>query len=140
MDLDLFSAWPGDPSLLKTQDPAIGSDKNKKGRHANARDSLQGNPGPDPDPEYWIHGPPDPSRKTTGSGQYTASSVRISSLLAKIPNSRQDIHSSTLGLFTSYQRSKIQPYPRVHKVTKFSTDHGSSEACRSGPSVTIMNQ
>ncbi|GMF47161.1 unnamed protein product [Phytophthora fragariaefolia] len=62
LDLDIqwirFTAWPGDPSLLKTQDPAIGSGKHKKGRHAKARDTLQGNPGPEPDPEYWIHGPP----------------------------------------------------------------------------------
>ncbi|GMF55500.1 unnamed protein product [Phytophthora fragariaefolia] len=70
--------------------------------------------------------PQDPNRKTTGSGHYTASSGRISTLLAKIPKSRQDIHSSTLGLVTSYQMSKIQPYRRVHKVNKFSTDHGSS--------------
>ncbi|GMF50519.1 unnamed protein product [Phytophthora fragariaefolia] len=67
-----FTAWPGDPSLLKTQDPVIGSGKHKKGRHAKARDTLQGNPGPGPDPEYWIHGPPDPNRETTGSGHYTA--------------------------------------------------------------------
>ncbi|GMF19645.1 unnamed protein product [Phytophthora fragariaefolia] len=73
IDLPEFTAWPGDPSLLKTQDPAIGSGKHKKGRHAKARDTLQGNPGPNPDPAYWIHGPPDPSRITTGSGHYTAS-------------------------------------------------------------------
>ncbi|GMF63164.1 unnamed protein product [Phytophthora fragariaefolia] len=109
INLPEFTAWPGDPSLLKTQDPAIGSGKHKKGRHAKARDTLQGNPGPDPDPEYWIHGPQDPNRKTTGSGHYTASSVRISTLLAKIPKSRQDIHSSTLELFNSYQRSRSSP-------------------------------
>ncbi|GMF50278.1 unnamed protein product [Phytophthora fragariaefolia] len=124
----MFTAWPGDPSLLKTQDPAIGSGKHKKGRHAKARDTLQVNPGPDPDPEYWIHGPPDPSRRITESGHYTPSSVRIATQLAEIPQSRQDIDSSTLGPFTSYQRSKIQPYRRVEKVTKFSTDHGSSGA------------
>ncbi|GMF59805.1 unnamed protein product [Phytophthora fragariaefolia] len=56
--------------------------------------------------------PPDLSRRTTGFGHYTASSVRISTLPAKIPKSHQDIHSSTLGLFTSYQKSKIQPYRR----------------------------
>ncbi|GMF18608.1 unnamed protein product [Phytophthora fragariaefolia] len=33
--------------------------KHKKGRQAKARDTLQGNPEPDPEPEYWIHGPPD---------------------------------------------------------------------------------
>ncbi|GMF34500.1 unnamed protein product [Phytophthora fragariaefolia] len=80
-----------------------------QGRYTKARDTLQGNPGPDPDPEYWIHGPSDPSRKTTGSGHYTVNSVRISILLTKIPKSRQDIHSSTLGLFTSYQMSRSSP-------------------------------
>ncbi|GMF34524.1 unnamed protein product [Phytophthora fragariaefolia] len=108
-DIARFTAWPGDPSLLKTQDPAIESGKHKKGSHTEARDTLQGNTGPDPDLEYWIHVPPDPSRKTTGSGHCTASSVRISALLANIPKSRQDIHSSTLELFTSYQRSRSSP-------------------------------
>ncbi|GMF51079.1 unnamed protein product [Phytophthora fragariaefolia] len=58
-----FTAWSGDPSLLKTQHPATGSDKYTKGRHAKARDTIQGNSRPDPDPEYLIHGPPDPNRK-----------------------------------------------------------------------------
>ncbi|GMF15271.1 unnamed protein product [Phytophthora fragariaefolia] len=52
---------------------------------------------------------PDLNRKTTGSGHYTASSVRISTLVAKIPKSRQAIHSSTLGHFTSYQRIRSSP-------------------------------
>ncbi|GMF18794.1 unnamed protein product [Phytophthora fragariaefolia] len=56
IDLPEITAWPGDPSLLKTQAPAIGSRKLEKWRHANARDTLQGNPGPDSDPEYWVHG------------------------------------------------------------------------------------
>ncbi|GMF21948.1 unnamed protein product [Phytophthora fragariaefolia] len=53
----MFTAWQGHPSLLKTQDPAIGSGKYQKGRYTKARDTLQRNPGPDPDPEYWTHGP-----------------------------------------------------------------------------------
>ncbi|GMF44469.1 unnamed protein product [Phytophthora fragariaefolia] len=89
-DRRLSKAWPGDPSLLKTQVPAIGSGKHKNGRHTKARDTLQGNPGPYPDPEYWIHGPPDPSRKPTGSGHYTAKDVQV-----KIE--QEDQASSELG-------------------------------------------
>ncbi|GMF53888.1 unnamed protein product [Phytophthora fragariaefolia] len=124
-DLARFTAWPGDPSLLKTQDPAIGSGKHKKGRRAKARDTLQGNPGPDPDPQYWIHGPPDPNRKTTGSGHHTASSGRISTLLAKIPKSRQrrsffntwTLHQFTRGadpaLPTGTQGDQVQHRSRI---------------------------
>ncbi|GMF28259.1 unnamed protein product [Phytophthora fragariaefolia] len=68
---------------------------------------------------------PDPSRETTGSEHYTAMSMRICHPTCQDPQVSPR-HSLTLGLLTSYQRSKIQPYRQLHNVTKFSTDHGSS--------------
>ncbi|GMF28918.1 unnamed protein product [Phytophthora fragariaefolia] len=78
--------------------------KTRKGKGHPTRQPRAGSRSRVLDPRH-----PDLNRKTTGSGHYTASSVRISTLVAKIPKSRQDIHSSTLGHFTSYQRSRSSP-------------------------------
>ncbi|GMF47680.1 unnamed protein product [Phytophthora fragariaefolia] len=96
--------WRSDPRSRYRKQQAQES-KTRKGKGHPTRQPRAGSRSRVLDPRP----PPRSKSETTGSGHYTASSVRISTLLAKIPKSRQDIHSSTLERFTSYQRSRSSP-------------------------------
>ncbi|KAJ8525871.1 hypothetical protein ON010_g15252 [Phytophthora cinnamomi] len=77
-------------------------------------------PRPDPKPGRQI------KYTDMGSGVYTASRVRISTLLHQIPASRQNIPSPSLGFFGRHQRSSDPALPTGTLGEKFSADHGSS--------------
>ncbi|GMF27301.1 unnamed protein product [Phytophthora lilii] len=84
---------------------------------------FKANPRPDPDLGRQIQA----RANRFGSG-LTGRRAKTSALLLLIPVSHQyvqDLHAQ--AFLRVIERGRSSPYRRVHKVRKFSTDHGSSE-------------